>query len=283
MKRVQAHDRKSRRREAEQSMKRLQGKVAVVTGSSSGIGRAIATRFAQEGAKIVVSDVRATPREGGFEEEASLATADLIVKRGGEAVFVPCDVSSHDEVRALAEAAVASYGRLDLWVNNAAIRRFGKVAHEYSDDDLDQTLNVNVKGTYFGSVEAIKIFLSQGDGGNLINIVSTSGLRGHPRQALYNTSKGATRLLTMSLATDYGPQGIRVNGICPTFVKTSFTRSEFDDTDFQQSLAQGLPLGRWGEADDVAKAAVYLASDESSLVHGHLLNVDAGETLSRYI
>ncbi|BBC28824.1 hypothetical protein SGFS_001150 [Streptomyces graminofaciens] len=264
-------------------MNRLQGKVAVITGSSSGIGRAIALRFAEEGANVVVSDVRATPREGGFEDDGDVATADLIVKRGGQAVFVPCDVSSHDEVRALAHAAVERFGRLDQWVNNAAVRRYGKVAHEYSDDDLNQILDVNVKGTYFGSVEAVKVFLEQGDGGNIINIVSTSGLRGHPRQALYNTSKGATRLLTMSLATDYGPKGIRVNGICPTFVKTSFTRDEFDDTEFQNSLAQGLPLGRWGEAADVANAAVFLASDESSMVTGHLLSVDGGETLSRYI
>ena len=263
-------------------MGRLEGKVAVVTGASSGFGRGIARAFAAEGAKVVVSDVREEPTEGGFEEDADLTTVEAIEKDGGEAIYVGCDVTKQDQVRDLIKAAVDRFGRLDVMVNNAGIYRGGKLTHEFTEEDLDACYNVNVKGTFFGAQEAVKQFLEQGDGGNIINLVSTAGLGGHPNQSVYNTSKGAQANLTRCLAIEYGEKGIRVNGICPTYAKTALTRQLFDDKDFDEAFKQSIPLKRWGEVEDIAQLAVFLASDESSYIHGDLVRVDGGETLSRY-
>lgn len=263
-------------------MGRLEGEVAVVTGASSGFGRGIARAFAAEGAKVVVSDVREELTEGGFEEDPDLTTVEAIEKEGGEAIYVGCDVTKQDQVRDLVKAAVDRFGRLDIMVNNAGIYRGGKLTHEFTEEDLDACFNVNVKGTFFGAQEAVKQFLEQGDGGNIINLVSTAGLGGHPNQSVYNTSKGAQANLTRCLAIEYGEKGIRVNGICPTYAKTALTRQLFDDKDFDEAFKQSIPLKRWGEVEDIAQLAVFLASDESSYIHGDLVRVDGGETLSRY-
>jgi len=263
-------------------MGRLEGKVAVITGASSGFGRGIARAFAAEGAKVVVSDVREELTEGGFEEDPDLTTVEAIEKDGGEAIYVGCDVTKLDQVRDLVEAAVDGFGRLDIMVNNAGIYRGGKLTHEFTEEDLDACYNVNVKGTFFGAQEAVKQFLEQGDGGNIINLVSTAGLGGHPNQSVYNTSKGAQANLTRCLTIEYGEKGVRVNGICPTYAKTALTRQLFDDKDFDEAFKQSIPLKRWGEVEDIAQLAVFLASDESSYIHGDLVRVDGGETLSRY-
>ena len=188
-------------------MGRLEGKVAVITGASSGFGRGIARAFAAEGAKVVVSDVREELTEGGFEEDPDLTTVEAIEKDGGEAIYVGCDVTKQDQVRDLIKAAVDRFGRLDIMVNNAGIYRGGKLTHEFTEEDLDACYNVNVKGTFFGAQEAVKQFLEQGDGGNIINLVSTAGLGGHPNQSVYNTSKGAQANLTRCLAIEYGEKG----------------------------------------------------------------------------
>jgi NAD(P)-dependent dehydrogenase (short-subunit alcohol dehydrogenase family) len=259
---------------------RLENKVIVVTGSSSGFGRGIATACAAEGAKLVVSDVHENPNAGGFED-SQLTTTELIQKAGGQAVYVNCDVTKSDQVAHLVAEAVAAFGRLDVMVNNAGVYRNGKRLHEFSEADLDVCFNVNAKGTFFGSQEAIKQFLTQG-GGVIINLVSTAGLQGHPNQSVYNISKGAQANLTRCLAIEYGQDGIRVNGICPTFAKTSLTRELFDDKDFDQTFTDSIPLKRWGEVADVANLAVFLASDESTYIHGDLIKIDGGETLCRY-
>jgi len=263
-------------------MGRLEGKVAVITGASSGFGRGIARAFAAEGAKVVVSDVREELTEGGFEEDPDLTTVEAIEKAGGEAIYVGCDVTKQEQVRDLTKAAVDRFGRLDIMVNNAGIYRGGKLTHEFTEEDLDACYNVNVKGTFFGAQEAVKQFLEQGDGGNIINLVSTAGLGGHPNQSVYNTSKGAQANLTRCLTIEYGEKGVRVNGICPTYAKTALTRQLFDDKDFDEAFKQSIPLKRWGEVEDIAQLAVFLASDESSYIHGDLVRVDGGETLSRY-
>ncbi len=263
-------------------MGRLEGKVAVITGASSGFGRGIARAFAAEGAKVVVSDVREELTEGGFEEDPDLTTVEAIEKDGGEAIYVGCDVTKQDQVRDLVKAAVDGFGRLDIMVNNAGIYRGGKLTHEFTEEDLDACFNVNVKGTFFGAQEAVKQFLEQGDGGNIINLVSTAGLGGHPNQSVYNTSKGGQANLTRCLAIEYGEKGIRVNGICPTYAKTALTRQLFDDKDFDEAFKQSIPLKRWGEVEDISNLAVFLASAESSYIHGDLVRVDGGETLSRY-
>ncbi len=263
-------------------MSRLADRVAVVTGASSGFGRAIARAFAAEGAKVVVSDIREQPLPGGFEDDIQTTTVAAIEADGGTAVYVDCDVTQAAQTDALIAAAVDRFGRLDILMNNAGIYRGGKLMHEFSEADLDACFTVNVKGTWFPSQAAIKQFLAQGDGGTIINLVSTAGLQGHPRQSVYNTSKGAQANLTRCLAIEYGHEGIRVNGICPTYAKTALTRELFDDKDFDQVFTESIPLKRWGGASDIASLAVFLASDESSYIHGDLVRVDGGETLCRY-
>ena len=263
-------------------MQRLKDKVAIITGSSSGFGRGIALAFAREGARVVCSDVRRGANSGGFEEDIQLPTDDVIRDNGGHAVFVKCDVTNKKEVEGLVKDAVNKYGRLDVMVNNAGVYRGGKLMHDFTEAELDICLNINVKGMFFGSQEAVKQFLKQGTGGNVVNLVSTAGLGGYPRQSVYNISKGAAANLTRSLAVEYGQNQIRVNGICPTYCKTSLTRALFDDKDFDKLFTESIPLKRWGEVKDVADLAVFLASDESSYIHGDLIEVDGGERLSRY-
>ncbi|MFO1072078.1 MAG: SDR family oxidoreductase [Geminicoccaceae bacterium] len=261
---------------------RLAGKVAIVTGASSGFGRAIAVAFAAQGAKVVVGDLQAAASKGGFEEQPELTTVEEIEQAGGEARFVRCDVTRAADVAALVREAVAAFGRLDVMVNNAGIYRGGKLAHEFAEADLDACWDVNVKGTWFGCQEAIRQFLHQGAGGNIINLVSTAGLQGHPKQSVYNISKGGQANLTRCMAIEYGHHGIRVNGICPTYAKTALTRALFDDKGFDEFFTNSIPLRRWGETEDIAQLAVFLASDESSYIHGDLVRIDGGETLCRY-
>lgn len=230
----------------------------------------------------MVGDLQPNALAGGFEDAPQQTTVDEIRAAGGEAEFVRCDVARRSETQALLRKAVDRFGGLDIMFNNAGIYRGGKMFHEFTDEEFDACWNVNVKGTWIGSQDAIKVFLEQGRGGNIINLVSTAGLQGHPRQSVYNISKGGQANLTRCLAIEYGRDGIRVNGICPTYAKTALTRALFDDKDFDTFFTQSIPLQRWGEAKDVADLAVFLASDESSYIHGDLIRLDGGETLCRY-
>lgn len=259
---------------------RLAGKVAVITAASTGFGRGMAVLFARHGARIVIGDLQEATTPGNFDEQPDLSTAQLIEQFGGEACFVKCDVTKQSDMAALVAAAVDSYGRLDIMVNNAGVYRGGARVHELTEDDLDACWSVLVKGTWFGCQEAIKVFLRQGDGGNIINIVSTAGLRAHEGQAPYNAAKAAQAMLTQCIAVEYAKDKIRVNAICPTYVKTSMSRGAFEDPVFGETARKIIPLGRWGEISDVANAALFLASDESIFIDGALLPVDGGEALS---
>jgi NAD(P)-dependent dehydrogenase (short-subunit alcohol dehydrogenase family) len=269
-------------------MPRLQNKVVVITGASSGFGRASALLFAAEGASIVVADVTEKTNAKGFEDDLEHPTADLIRNNGGKAAFVKCDVTKADDVDAAVAAAVKNCGRLDVMFNNAGIYRGGKLMDQFTEADLDVTFNVNVKGTFFGVQSAVRQFRKQdknpttGQRGVIVNLVSTAGLQGHPNQSVYNISKGAQANLVRCAAIEYGQEGIRVNGICPTYAKTALTRDLYDNMEFMRTFEESVPLKRWGETDDVAKLALYLASDESSYVHGDLIRIDGGETLCRY-
>lgn len=268
-------------------MPRLQNKVVVITGGSSGFGRASALLFAAEGASVVVADVVEKPLAKGFEDDLEHPTADLIRDKGGQAAFVQCDVTSSGQVDRTVATAAEQFGRLDVMFNNAGIYRGGKLMDEFTEADLDACFNVNVKGTFFGTQAAVRQFRQQdpdhtGHRGTIVNLVSTAGLQGHPRQSVYNISKGAQANLTRCAAIEYGQEGIRVNGICPTYAKTALTRDLYDDMDFMQTFAESVPLKRWGEMSDVASLALYLASDESSYIHGDLIRIDGGETLCRY-
>lgn len=262
---------------------RLPGKVAVITAASTGFGRGMAVLFARHGARVVIGDLKEETTPGNFDERPELTTVQLIRQHGGDARFVQCDVTRQSDMARLLTTAVNEFGRLDVMVNNAGIYRGGARLHEQTEDALTDCWNVLVKGAWFGCQEAIKIFLRQGDGGNIINIVSTAGLRAHEAQSPYNVAKAAQAMLTQCVAMEYAPNRIRANAICPTYVKTSMSRGAVDDPVFGESVKRVIPLGRWGEISDVANAALFLASDESAFIDGALIPVDGGESLGDLI
>jgi NAD(P)-dependent dehydrogenase (short-subunit alcohol dehydrogenase family) len=253
---------------------RLARKVALITGAGAGIGRATALLFAEEGAKVVVQDVKATAAE---------ETVQLIMKAGGEAVAIGGDVTSRADAEAMVKKAVETYGRLDILFNNAGIWRGGTIL-DISEEDWNRTMDVNVKGIYLVSRHAVQQMMRQ-EGGSIINAASVAALRGSPMSAAYNASKGAVLLLTKCMALDFGRYGIRVNCTCPGVIATQMAdellsyRSLGDD-DRKQALLETYEerhaVGRLGQPEDVAKVVLFLASDESSFVSGAAWPVDGG-------
>lgn len=263
-------------------MKSLENRVAVVTGASSGIGREIASSLAREGAKVVIADLREQPRQEGFEGADALPTAGAILSEGGDASFIPCDVTDYEQVAGAVKYAVETFGKLDIFVNNAGLIPTRKLLHECTEDEWELSLGVNAKGTFFGIKAAVTQFLAQDSEGVIINLVSTGGLQGHPYVSVYNAAKGAAAQLTKCAAVEYGPKRIRINGICPTNVATALMRDTFDNDEASEAFVSSLPLQRWGKPSDIASLAVFLAGDGSSFIQGALIPVDGGEILGRY-
>ena len=250
-------------------MTRLRGKVAIVTGGASGIGRATALLFAREGAAAVVADV---DERGGSE------VAKCIGESGGRAVFQRADVSHADDCRRLVERARAEFGGLHILFNNAGIVRRASVV-ELEESDWDRVLAVNTKAVYLMSKFAIPLIAACG-GGAIINTASGWGLAGGPRAAAYCASKGAVVLLTKAMAIDHAPQNIRVNCICPGDTDTAMLRHEaaqlgVEAAQFLADAAQ-RPLRRIGTPDEIAQAVLFLAGDSASFVTGTALVVDGG-------
>nr|WP_275405296.1 glucose 1-dehydrogenase [Streptomyces sp. SID11385] len=253
----------------------MQGKVAVITGAASGNGRAMAIRFAEEGAKaVVVADVRDTPREGGA------TTVELVEELGARAVFVRTDISKRADVRA-AVAAAAEFGGLDVFVNNAGIVLFEADPLATTDEDFDKIVNVNLKGTWVGSQEAIRDWTERGVPGSLINVSSIGGIQGSRGTPLYSTTKGGIRLLTYALADAYAERGIRVNAVHPGIVDTEMLRSNLAPlADSGVDQMASIPMRRPAQPREIADAAVFLASDLSSYASGSSVVVDGGFTSS---
>lgn len=251
--------------------KLLQEQVTVVTGGSSGIGREICLRFANEGADVVVADVRETPRTGG-DPTHELIESDT----EATATFVDCDVTDTADLAAMAEAA-AELGGADVLVNNAGIFR-GEEFPEVTEEEFSQLLDINVKGPYFATQAVIDQLLE--DGGNVINLSSVAGLEGSGDFISYCTSKGAVRLMTYSLADKYGPEGVRVNAIHPGIIDTSMVTEDVPiiGGESEDAFLQTVPLRRFGDPEEIADAALYLASEMSSYVNGESLVVDGGMT-----
>ena len=252
---------------------RLPGKSTIVTGAGSGIGRAIAQRFAAEGAAVLVADIE---EPGGRETVAAIQAA------GGKAEFVRTDVAREDDCRAMAAAAERQFGRIDVLVNNAAAFVFGKV-DEVSRADWDKVLAVNV----IGPAQCVKFALPamrRAGGGSIVNIASVSGFIAQPAFVPYNTSKGALVNMTRCLAFDLAADKVRVNAICPGEIHTRATdyhiqKLGIDAQTALAKLAAVSPLARLGRPDEIASVALFLASDESSFVTGALLVADGGATL----
>ncbi len=246
---------------------RLAGKVAVVTGAGSGFGEAIARRFAAEGAQVVVNDINL----GGERVAADIRNA------GGQAEFVQADVTVDADWAALAAKAVARFGRIDALINNAGWTNRAKPLLETTDAEFDRIYAINVKSIFLSARHVVPVFRKQG-GGCMVNIASTAGVRPRPGLTVYNSSKGAVITMSRSMAAELGPDKIRVNCVNPVFSPDTALSAEFaGGTLTPESKARflaSIPLGRFSTPDDVANAALYLASDDASMVSGVCLEVD---------
>lgn len=250
---------------------RLKNKVAVVTGAASGIGKSIAEVYGKEGAKVVIADIQEEPREGGTP------THEKINKDGGEAIFVETDVSSEDEVDRLVEKTIEKFGQIDILVNNAGIFYQDKI-HESETEDWKNLIDVNLHGTYLCTKKVINHMLDNGIEGNIINISSIAGTVGYAETPAYCASKGAMTNLTRELAVDYAGEGININSISPGVIETEMTDDFLSDPEMKAFMEQNTPYKRLGKPEDIAYAAVFLASEESNFINGEDILIDGGWT-----
>lgn len=248
---------------------RLHDKVAIVTGAGSGIGRATARLFAHEGAKVVVAERRS---ETGQETVRSIADA------GDTASFVEADVSRGADVQRMVRHAVHTYGKLDILVNNACAARSFPVT-ELSEEDWNTTIDACLKSVYLGAKYAIPEMRAVGKGA-IVNISSVNGIISSPWFSAYSAAKSGVLGLTRNLAIDYGLHGIRTNAICPGFIANDLTEERLANDALEKwAMTEMQPVGRYGKPEDIAWAALYLASDEASYVSGATIVVDGGLTI----
>ena len=253
---------------------RLAGKVALISGAAAGVqgelmgfGGAAAHLFTQEGAKVVLTDIR---------DELGQRTANEISEAGGEAIYLHLDVTSEAEWVRVVEAAVARFGRLDILVNNAGSGARYRV-EDTSEEDWDGQMNVHAKGVFLGTKHAIPQLRKVG-GGSIINVSSIYGLVGSETSTAYHAAKGAIRLFSKSTAIQYANENIRVNSVHPGYAHTPLTDRGYQDPDYFENIRSRIPMGRVGNAYDIAYGMLYLASDESSFVTGSELVIDGGTT-----
>ncbi len=241
----------------------LENKVAVVTGSGQGIGRSIALTLAAEGADVVISDV---------VEETGVAVVEEIKALGRKSIFVPCNVAEFAQAKALIDATVAEFGGIDILVNNAGITR-DNLAMRMSDEDWDLVLAINLKGPFNCSKAAIRPLMKR-KGGRIINIASIAGVIGNPGQANYSSSKGGLIAQSKTLAKELASRDITVNAVAPGFIRTKMT--DVLDDKVKEQLQGLIPMKRLGEAEDIANAVLFLASDLASYVTGQVIQVNGG-------
>lgn len=254
-------------------MKRVENKVALVTGAARGIGKACAELLAREGASVALTDV--------IDDEGE-AVADGIRKDGGSAMYWHLDVSEEAQVKQVVDEIAEEFGGLDVLVNNAGISGADKPTHELTEEEWDEVQDVNVKGVFFCTKHAIP-HLKKEAGGSIINLSSIYGILGGPDVPPYHASKGAVRLMAKTDALLYAKDGIRVNSVHPGYIWTPMveehlSKMEGDLEELKQQMADLHPVGHMGEPEDIGWAVVYLASDESKFVTGEELVVDGGYT-----
>jgi glucose 1-dehydrogenase len=258
-------------------MRGLRGKNVLVTGGTSGIGQAIAIRFAEYGANVAINYVRA-PEEATETEERVHACLARVRQRGVRDMLVRGDVSKEEDVVAMLESAVDGLGGIDVLVNNAGIQT-STPSHELSTSDFDKVLAVNLRGAFLCAREAVKRFLAARTHGVIINVSSVHQLIPKPNYLAYSTSKGGMESLTQTLALEYAGQGIRVNAIAPGATVTPINRAWIDDPVKRAMVESHIPMGRAGTADEMAGMTCFLASEDAAYITGQTIFVDGGLTL----
>ncbi|EZP79339.1 3-oxoacyl-(Acyl-carrier-protein) reductase precursor [Novosphingobium resinovorum] len=248
---------------------RLSNKIAVVTGSGKGIGRAIAERFASEGARVVVCDIDAA---------AAISVAEGITASGGVAAGLQVDVSDKRSVEALVAASLQKFGRVDIVCNNAGVLDDFTPLGDVSDELWQRVIGINLTGAFMISRAFLPGMLGQG-GGTFVNLASMAGLVAQAGGLAYTVSKHGVIGLTKQVSADYGPAGIRANAICPGAIETDLSRSFLQNSPEVLAVVESVPAGRQGRPAEIADLALYLASDESSFVHGASMVIDGGWTI----
>lgn len=254
---------------------RLKDKVAIVTGAADGIGLAITTAFASQGARVVMVDINETK----CTEEA-----EILKSKGGEVLALPCSVADSEAIRNVVDRTLVSFGKIDILVNNAAIALSGHIT-QMPDEDWDQLMDINLKGV-FRAIKLVMPHMLRQKSGNIINISSLQGMRSWDNWTAYAAAKGAINAMTVQLAGQFGSQGIRVNAIAPGAIMTPLNekRVKTEGNGFLTSSINQSALGRMGEVEEVAQTAVFLASDEAPFITGENIKIDGGlSTLPRYV
>ena len=247
--------------------RRFENQTAIVTGAAHGIGLATAQRLASEGAAAVVADL---------DEGAVRAAATAIQEEGGTAMAVRVDVTSRPDVEAMVTAAVARFGRIHVLANIAGIA-VSEHFLEVTDDRWQRTLDVNLTGVFLCSQVVARHMVAHQTAGRIVNMASTNGLVGEGNMASYNASKFGVVGLTLTVAIDLAPYNIRVNSVCPGLIKTRLTQPARDNPQWAADYLKKIPLNRFGEAEEVAAAVAYLASEDSGFITGHQLVIDGGQ------
>ncbi|WP_166332861.1 SDR family NAD(P)-dependent oxidoreductase [Sphingobacterium chungjuense] len=251
-------------------MRKLEGKVAIVTGGGSGIGQAIAKLFGSNGAKVIVADI---------DEEAGRSVVNDIKAAGGEALFEKADTSQVEDNKKLVEVAVAHFGRLDIAINNAGIAGVGQRTGEHDIDSWKKVIDVNLNGVFFGCRFQLEQMVKNG-GGNIVNMSSIYGMVAAPMNVAYVTTKHAVVGLTKSIAVEYGADNIRCNAVGPGYIFTPMLEKNLTP-DLLEHFAAQAPIKRLGSAEDIAKLVLFLSSDDSSFVTGAYYIADGGYTVVR--
>lgn len=245
----------------------LQGKVAIITGGTSGIGHEAAMLFSKAGAKVVVA--------GRREKEGNDCVA-AIKAAGGEGLFVKTDVAKAADVQAMVQKTAEKFGRLDVAFNNAGIEGTWVPVVEQAEEDWDRVMDINLKGVWLSLKYEVQQMLKQGGGGTIVNMSSVAGLMGSAGAAAYCASKHGVIGLTRSAALEYATQGIRVNAVCPAVIETAMADRLFGDPEVGKRILAMHPIGRFGTALEIAEAVLWLCSDKSSFMTGHYIVLDGG-------
>ncbi len=258
-------------------MKRLKGRNALITGSATGIGQAIAIRFAEEGANVAINYLK-TPGEAELTETLVRHACQSIKKAGCKDLVVQADVSKEADVIRMFDQVINEWGKIDILVNNAGIQIHGR-SHDTETEDFDKVIAVNLRGAYLCAREAIRHFLNRGGGGVIINNSSVHQIIPKPEYLSYSISKGGMANLTRTLALEYAGTGIRVNGVGPGAIVTPINRAWVDDDRARAEVENHIPMGRAGTPEEIAGVVAFLASDDASYITGQTIYVCGGLTL----